>query len=805
MNHESQNELLSAYLDGELTAGQRAQVEQLLATKPAARKILEELRALSATLKSLPRQKVGENLSEIVLRTAKLRMLTEPSDGEKTGADASATPIDEEQQKMGTDASTEPAPVYSTILRRMKNPRIWVWEIVIVAVAVMLVVYHPNQIADRNVAPSGNADRNIAMANKAGEKPASPPESSMRAAPSPATVEMKESLDVQIVRGKRSGTAEGSGSALAGKQSAAAGTSALAEPVAPGFSAPSEKQPAAIDGVASADKKSVASDASAPAEPVAHGTQPVAHSDESALRRAGEGVSKSDAAGRIEGLEKPAKGKSAAVPEMPARNRADLAKKDTTVFGDKIAIKDMPGDALKAANGAAPAAEPAAPTSTPVAGIVVQSQPKSGTAQIAQNINASEAPSQFKPADSPAEKESADRAKEKAALPDEMLVVRCEITPEALKNHAFDKILADNAIVWSDSRKDADKENFDYKYPPNTKAIQSLLGTQSDHPIYKPEAEERLKDVGDNLELSTESGPLEIVYVEASPAQIQSMLNGLKAQNEKFRTVTVAPAKGDAGLQNATAGFGSRGVMAGPARGGQADLGQIADSRQGGFQSGLKSDSSTSAGAVMGRAQRIQFSQAYNAKAAGADTETQKQNLSSTAQKGLPATWGYAGGGAAGVAGKSTLGDQLGVAANAAPTTGTTEQLKSSAQELNQPAAKAEQAPAAAAATQLFTKQNQEQAANQPEQSAPAAQSWQFAIQRRQPASAEQNRQDADLQQRNLQVQPSPATALPRIERVLFVLQVMERKNAAESARENAPADAAGINAPAAEANPPKP
>jgi hypothetical protein len=107
MNHESQNEMLSAYLDGELTADQRAQVEQLLERKPAARKLLEELRSLSATLKSLPRHKVGEDLSEIVLRTAELRMLTEPADTEKTGTDTSTEPKNEEEQKMGTGASTE--------------------------------------------------------------------------------------------------------------------------------------------------------------------------------------------------------------------------------------------------------------------------------------------------------------------------------------------------------------------------------------------------------------------------------------------------------------------------------------------------------------------------------------------------------------------------------------------------------------------------------------------------------------------------------------------------------------------------
>ncbi len=181
---------------------------------------------------------MGEDLSEIVLRTAELRMLTEPADAEKTGTDISAEPKNKAEQKKGTVASEEPAPIYSTILRRLKNPRIWIWEIVIVAVAVLLVVYYPNQNANRNVAPSGNAERNIAMAAKPEEKPTSSPQSSMRAAPSPAAVKQMEPLDVKMVRGKRSDTTGGSGFTLADKHPAAPDASTLAE-----------KRPAAPDGV----------------------------------------------------------------------------------------------------------------------------------------------------------------------------------------------------------------------------------------------------------------------------------------------------------------------------------------------------------------------------------------------------------------------------------------------------------------------------------------------------------------------------------------------------------------------------
>ena len=65
MNDESlhpDDELLSAYLDGELAAEERAQVEARLAADPAARALLEELRSLSATVRSLPRTSAPQDM-----------------------------------------------------------------------------------------------------------------------------------------------------------------------------------------------------------------------------------------------------------------------------------------------------------------------------------------------------------------------------------------------------------------------------------------------------------------------------------------------------------------------------------------------------------------------------------------------------------------------------------------------------------------------------------------------------------------------------------------------------------------------
>ncbi len=123
MANVPENELLSAYLDGELTAGEQAEVEKLLAASPAARQLLEELRALSTTLQNLPAHRLDEDISGPVLRQAERQMLSEPV----------APTVD----------LLSPAPAatgWRSIVRRALTPRALVWSGTAVAVAVMLAI-----------------------------------------------------------------------------------------------------------------------------------------------------------------------------------------------------------------------------------------------------------------------------------------------------------------------------------------------------------------------------------------------------------------------------------------------------------------------------------------------------------------------------------------------------------------------------------------------------------------------------------------------------------------------------------------
>jgi negative regulator of sigma E activity len=76
MNAQSREELLSAYLDGELPADQRAQVESWLVEDATYRQLYEDLRGVRSGVQSLPRHKLDRDLSATVLRRAERAVLS---------------------------------------------------------------------------------------------------------------------------------------------------------------------------------------------------------------------------------------------------------------------------------------------------------------------------------------------------------------------------------------------------------------------------------------------------------------------------------------------------------------------------------------------------------------------------------------------------------------------------------------------------------------------------------------------------------------------------------------------------------
>ena len=122
MSDFADEELLSAYLDGELTAAEQARVERLLAEQPESRQLLEELCWLKTSLERMPRDRLGHDFAERVLRRAEKQLLTggELEDGE---------PLKQQRSQPMAARRIEPAKKADRFSglswQRMRRPVIW--------------------------------------------------------------------------------------------------------------------------------------------------------------------------------------------------------------------------------------------------------------------------------------------------------------------------------------------------------------------------------------------------------------------------------------------------------------------------------------------------------------------------------------------------------------------------------------------------------------------------------------------------------------------------------------------------------
>jgi hypothetical protein len=140
------DELFSAYLDGELTADEQAEIEHLLATDSAGRRLLDDLQSLSQTLQSLPRETLGEDLRNEVLRVAERRLLTEGGPGEET----------------------QPKSLVHWLSKRFLQRRALTWAGLAVAIALMITMTERWQ----GTGPHTPAVREMARSPAAADRPA---------------------------------------------------------------------------------------------------------------------------------------------------------------------------------------------------------------------------------------------------------------------------------------------------------------------------------------------------------------------------------------------------------------------------------------------------------------------------------------------------------------------------------------------------------------------------------------------------------------------------------------------------------
>ncbi len=117
------DELISAYLDGEVTAQERAQVERLLRSEPRYQQTLDELRTLRETLQSLPRYQLDGDFHRRVLQLAQQQQHDDQND--------SSPPTESD-----SDVTREGAPA-----RGFRRGLLW--ACIAVAAAILLMVYVP--------------------------------------------------------------------------------------------------------------------------------------------------------------------------------------------------------------------------------------------------------------------------------------------------------------------------------------------------------------------------------------------------------------------------------------------------------------------------------------------------------------------------------------------------------------------------------------------------------------------------------------------------------------------------------------
>jgi anti-sigma factor RsiW len=109
MTRNFPDELLSAYVDDELTPAEREQVEQHLATSESARLLVTELQSLRSELAALPAIDLGESFTVRVMQAAVAAKATH-------GFTAAPPSVENSPARSGPTAAITPEPGFAGII-----------------------------------------------------------------------------------------------------------------------------------------------------------------------------------------------------------------------------------------------------------------------------------------------------------------------------------------------------------------------------------------------------------------------------------------------------------------------------------------------------------------------------------------------------------------------------------------------------------------------------------------------------------------------------------------------------------------
>jgi hypothetical protein len=164
------DELVSAYLDGEVTAAEQAQVEERMAVNPEFRQLVEELRGLRTNFEVLPQHRLPADFAERVLRRAEQEMLLGATDSAASNP-APVSPL----VKVGNvddgpspDFDGEPVPItlparppVEERAHRRAGFRPFGWTLIATAAALLILITNRQpDVRDVPIAKSPEAERN---------------------------------------------------------------------------------------------------------------------------------------------------------------------------------------------------------------------------------------------------------------------------------------------------------------------------------------------------------------------------------------------------------------------------------------------------------------------------------------------------------------------------------------------------------------------------------------------------------------------------------------------------------------------
>lgn len=148
-------ELISAYLDGELTAQEQAQVEQALAGDVRLQRMHDDLRALRSSLQSLPQQKLDAGFAQRVMLAAQ-RARAEQS----ATTDRLVETLRAPEVLVATHHGQE-----TTVERAQHEPVAWrvvVWSVAGLAAVLMVALFAP-QSSEIAQLPQNKPDKKVAV------------------------------------------------------------------------------------------------------------------------------------------------------------------------------------------------------------------------------------------------------------------------------------------------------------------------------------------------------------------------------------------------------------------------------------------------------------------------------------------------------------------------------------------------------------------------------------------------------------------------------------------------------------------